>query len=108
MFNHHYDQLEAKRSSAESKISAEKSAREAAEGLHTQLVDEKVNLDDEDEDDDEDGDDGYDDDEDEDDDEAAEELHTQLVDEKVNPIFSSGLQLRGYIMMTMTITIIQI
>ena len=41
---HHDDQLEAKRSAAESKISAEKSAREAAEGLHTQLVDQKVDT----------------------------------------------------------------
>ena len=40
--HHDYDQLEAKRSAAEGKISAEKSAKEAAEGLHTQLVDEKV------------------------------------------------------------------
>ena len=43
-FNHHHAQLEAKRSAAESKISAEKSAKEAAEGLHTQLVDQKVEL----------------------------------------------------------------
>ena len=40
------NQLEAKRSAAEGKISAEKSAKEAAEGLHTQLVDEKVHGDD--------------------------------------------------------------
>ena len=39
------NQLEAKRSAAEGKISAEKSAKEAAEGLHTQLVDEKVHGD---------------------------------------------------------------
>merc|ERR1719341_20843 len=38
------EQLEAKRSAAESKISAEKSAKEAAEGLHTQLVDQKEEL----------------------------------------------------------------
>ena len=51
-YHHHHiiniivNQLEAKRSAAEGKISAEKSAKEAAEGLHTQLVDEKVHGDD--------------------------------------------------------------
>ena len=37
-------QLEAKRNVAESKISAEKAAREAAETLHDQLADEKVKI----------------------------------------------------------------